>query len=448
MINDSPEILEYLLSEARSAGCDSADALLVNNRSVTVEVRNRALEHVERSESAEVGLRVLVGRRQSCVSASDTRREVLSRLARQAAAMAREAPEDPCAGLANANQIAGDFDAASLEIQDQAPALPVDALIDRAMAAEEAALAVEGVRMVESASAGFGSASIELAASNGFRGGYERSSSECDCAAIAGEDLEMEVDYYGEVRVFDDDLSSPDEIGRKAGERAVERFRPSRPGTGAFPAVYDERVASSLIRHLLSAINGISVSRGASWLRDSLGEEVLPASISVVEQPLRHRSTSSRPFDAEGLPQRDKAFVADGVLQSWVLDLSTARKLGLESTGNAFRGTSSPPSPGVTNIEMTQGDKTRDELAAEMGTGLIITSMIGSTINPTTGDYSRGAGGLWVENGRISGPVSGFTVAGNLKQMLKSIVPGNDARPFASYRVPSLLVEGLVIAGD
>ena len=445
---NSSEILQQLLRGAQEAGCDAADAIVATDRSVMLDIRNSELEHVERSEGTAVGLRVLVGKRQACVSVSGSESEVMKRLAFQAVAMAREAPEDPFAGLAEPGQLAGEFDVESLELFDGSEPPAVDVLTDRALRAETAAMAVDGVDKVESTSAGCGSVSVEIAATNGFSGGYYRSHSDCSCSAIAGTGLEMEVDHYGETRVFDADLSSPEDIGRYAGERAVERFGPKRPKTGAFPVIFDERVSSSLIRHLLSAINGAAIARGSSWMLDALEDEVLPVGIDIVEQPLRPRSMSSRPFDAECLPQRDKAFVAGGRLKSWILDLATARKLDLESTGNAYRGVSSPPSPGVTNIEMTSGNMDRDGLVEEMGTGLIVTSLIGSTINPTTGDYSRGAGGLWVERGKITGPVSGFTIAGNLKRLLKSVTPGNDARPFLSFRVPSLLVEGLVIAGD
>ena len=443
-----PDILEALLAEAHRAGSDAADALVTTERSVVAEVRNRTLEHVERSESANVGLRVLVDGRQACVSASDTQPQVLRELAERAVAMAREAPRDPHAGLAEPHQLASEFDLAALELFDASDPPSVDVLIDRSLRAEDAALAVAGVDKVESASAGCGTVSVDLAASNGFSGSYTRSQSGCECAAIAGTGQEMEVDGYGERRVFDSDLATPEETGGRAGTRAAERLGPTRPKTGAFPVIYDERVASSLIGHLLSAINGTAVARGASWMLDALEERVLPRGIDITEQPMRPRSMASRPFDAEGLPQGESAIVLDGKLRRWILDLATGRKLNLDSTGNAFRGLSSPPSPGVTNIEMTLGDLDRSGLAEEMGTGLIVTSLIGMTVNPTTGDYSRGAGGLWVEGGKVRGPVSGFTIAGNLKRMLKTVIPGNDARPFVSRRVPSLLVEGLTIAGD
>jgi PmbA protein len=237
-------------------------------------------------------------------------------------------------------------------------------------------------------------------------------------------------------------------IGTRAAERALARLGAVKPPTGHFPVLFDERVAASLIGHLLSAINGSAIARGSSWAAKLMGEEILSPTLSLTENPHRPRISSSRPFDAEGLPTAPRALVQDGVLQSWVLDLATGRKLGLPSTANAARGPSAPPSPSTTGIDLTQGTQSRDDLIAAMGTGLLITSMIGSTINPNTGDYSRGASGFWVENGRLSHPVNECTIAGNLKDLLRQMTPANDARVHLSFRVPSLLVEGLTLAGS
>jgi len=258
----------------------------------------------------------------------------------------------------------------------------------------------------------------------------------------------MERDYCGESRVFQADLPSPEDIGRIAAERTVARAGARKPKTGAFPVLFDERVAVSLIGHLLGAINGSSIVRGASWARDLLGQQVLPAGLSLTENPHRARISGSRMFDGEGLPTQGRSVVKDGVLTGWTLDLSTGRKLGMESTANAARGTSSPPSPSISNVELTRGKQSRDQLLGDMGTGLLVTSMIGSAINPTTGDYSRGAAGFWIENGEIIHPVNECTIAGNLRDMLMSIVPANDARTHLSRVVPSLLVSGLTIAGE
>ena len=240
---------------------------------------------------------------------------------------------------------------------------------------------------------------MHLAATNGFSGGYARTGHSVQAVAISGDGTGMERDYAFEARVHRAELPAPAEIGRLAGERTAARAGARKPPTGAFPVLYDERVASGLIGHLVQAINGTAIARGASWLKDALGERVLPAGIDLVEDPLRPRIGGSRPFDGEGLPVARRALVEDGVLMGWTLDLATARQLGLKSTGNAARGTSAPPSPAAGNLALTQGTASRDELIAEMGTGLIVTELLGASINPTTGDYSRGAGGFWVENG-------------------------------------------------
>ena len=442
------DLTAALLDAARKAGADAADAIAVDGTSNSVSVRAGALEQAERSEGVEIGLRVLIGQRQACVSASDTSAATMAQMAERAVAMAREAPEDPHIGLADPSQLARDRDASGLALAEDAPEPEAAALQDAALRAEAVALSVAGVSQVQSASAGYTRNRIHIAATNGFEGGYTRTSHGLSCVAISGSGTGMERDYDYDSRIHRADLRSAEEIGRLAGERAVERAGARRPKTGAFPVLYDERIASGLIGHLLMATNGSSIARGSSFLRGKLGEQVLPAGISLIEDPLQPRKPSSRPFDAEGLPTARRAIVEDGVLQGWTLDLATARQLGMESTANARRGAGSPPSPGLSNVEMTQGTASREELLREMGTGLLVTSLIGSTINPNTGDYSRGASGFWVENGEIAYPVNECTIAGNLLDMYRRITPANDARLHESRVVPSLLVEGLTLAGD
>jgi PmbA protein len=441
-------VANALLKAARAAGADAADAVAIDGRSISIDVRKGMLEQAERSEGVDIGLRVFIGQRQACISSSDTRPETLEAMAARAVAMAREAPEDPYAGLADTAQLAMLRSAEGLELFDPAPEPDPATLQEDARRAEAAAQSVKGVTQVQSASAAYGSQAIWLAATNGFQGGYGRSSRHISCVAISGEGTGMERDWCGEGRIFQADLPDPESVGLLAAERAVARHGARRPKTGAYPVLYDERIASSLIGHLLSAINGSAIARGSSWLRDAMGAQVLPKGITLREDPVRVRRSGSRPFDAEGLQSRVKDLVADGVLKSWVLDLATARKLGLESTANAVRGTSAPPSPSTSNLILTQGDKSREDLIAEMGTGLLVTSLIGSTINSTTGDYSRGASGFWVENGQIAYPVNECTIAGNLRDMLTSIIPANDARDHLSSVVPSLLVEGMTLAGE
>ena len=442
------DLTQSLLSAAKKAGADGADALAVDGTSVSIEVKNNALEHAERAEGIDIGLRVFVGQRQACVSASDISARTIETMAERAVAMAREAPEDAYIGLATPDELAQDWDVAALELSDPAPEPSAKALEEDARAAEAAALAVYGVAQVQAASAGYGARRIHLAASNGFSGGYSRTDRATSAVAIAGEGTGMERDWASEMRIFGADMPSPESIGLLAGERTVERIGATRPKTGSYPVLFDERVAGSLIGHLLAAINGAAITRGASWARDLKGKAILPDGLSLIEDPHRRRIGASRPFDGEGLATRKRAIIEDGVLTDWIMDLATARQLGLASTANAARGTSAPPSPSVSNLALTPGDKSRADLLADMGTGLLVTSMIGSTINPNTGDYSRGAAGFWVENGEAQYPVNECTIAGNLIDMLRTIIPANDGRTHMSRVIPSLLVEGLVLAGE
>ena len=433
---------------ARKAGADAADAIAVDGTSLSIDVRGGVLEHAERSEGIDIGLRVLIGKRQACVSSSDTKPDTLRQMAERAVAMAKEAPEDPHAGLADPAQLAQATDNAALQMHDPAEEPDPAMLQDQAARAEAAALRNAGISQVQSASAGYSRRRVHLAATNGFSAGYTRTDSGLSCVAISGTGAAMERDYDYDNRVFRADLRDADAIGTRAAARAVERSSARRPKTGAYPVLFDERIASALIGHLLQASNGAAIARGSSWLRDALGAQVLPKGLSVIEDPHRARVSGSRFYDAEGLPTARRAIVDDGVLTGWTLDLATGRKLGLDSTANAARSTGAPPSPSLTNIAMTQGSATRDDLIAQMGTGLLVTSMIGSTINPNTGDYSRGAAGFWVENGAIAYPVNECTVAGNLRDMLLTMIPANDAQLHLSRVVPSLLVEGLTLAGE
>ena len=448
MTHSLDALTHALIDAARKAGADAADAIAVTGTSVSIDVRNGALEQAERSEGTDIGLRVFVGQRQANVSASDTRADTLREMAERAVAMAREVPEDPHIGLADPAQYAKDWDIDALQLSDPTAEPDPAALQQDAQQAEAAALAVTGVTNVSAASAAYGQRAIHIATSNGFSGGYARTDRAVSCVAIAGEGTGMERDYDGDTRIFQSDLRSPQDVGQSAGERAVARLGARKPKTGSYPVLFDERISSSLIGHLLAAINGSAIARGSSWLLDGLGQQVLPDTLSLIEDPHRVRVSASRPFDAEGLPTQRRAIVDRGVLTGWTLDLATGRKLGMPSTGNAARGTSAPPSPTVWNVTLTQGAATRADLLRDMGTGLLVTSMIGATINPNTGDYSRGAAGFWVEDGEIQYPVNECTIAGNLRDMLRRIIPANDARTHLSRVVPSLLIEGMTLAGN
>ena len=447
MSHDLSKLTEALLAQARKAGAEAADALAVAGNSQSIDIRLGKLEQAERSEGVEIGLRVMLGGRQACVSASDISAATMARLAERAVAMAREAPEDPTVGLATRDQIAGSWDLSRYDLADPGDEPSPQDLEADARAVEAAALDHAGITQVE-ASAAWSGRAMHLATSNGFSGGYTRTSRSLSAVAFTGSGTNMERDWAGEGRIYAADMPQASEIGALAAQRTLQRAGSVKPPTGAFPVLYDERIASSLIGHLLSAINGASIARGASWLLDALGKQILPAGLSVIEDPHRPRISGSRPFDGEGLPTARRMIVQDGILMGWTLDLGTARKLGMTSTANASRGTSSPPSPSTSNIDLTQGSVSRDDLLRDMGTGLLVTSMIGSTINPTTGDYSRGASGFWVENGVIAFPVEEITIAGNLKTMLLGIdAIGADAYNYGAKTVGSILVNRMKVAG-
>lgn len=440
------ETAANLLALAKRAGADQADVLIVADQSLSIGVANRALEEAERAEGRDVGLRVIIGQRQACVSSSDTGGAALAEMAERAVALAREAPDDPNCGLATPEELMTGT-APDLDIFDASAPPGPEQLEAMARESEDAALSVTGVTQVEQAYAVHGASTVTLAASNGFAGSYRRSHVSVGASSIAGEGLGRERDFAGESRRHMSDLPSPAEVGARSGTRAVAALGPRKPPGGAVPVLYDERVSSGLIGHLVATVNGNAVARGSSWLLDAMDTKVLPDGFDLIEDPLRLRGSASRPFDAEGLAAVERPLVTDGILRRWVLDCASARKLGLQSTGNARRGTGGPPGPGMTNLVLSVPEtQSREDLIRQMGTGLIVTSFIGSSISATTGDYSRGASGFWVEDGEIAYPVNEITVAGSLPQILRTIVAADDADPWKAYRVPSLLVqEGLTV---
>ncbi|MEA2906476.1 MAG: PmbA protein [Alphaproteobacteria bacterium] len=434
---------ERLIAAARRAGADTADAVAVRSMSLSVEVREGEVEESQRSEGDDVGLRVLVGRRQAVVSSNDVKADV-AQLAERAVAMAKVAPEDRFAGLADPGLLAKEFPNLDLVDAD----LPTVAMLEqRAKAAEAAGLAVKGVTKSEGAGASVGIGGMVLATSHGFRGAYLTSRHSLSMSAIAGEGTAMERDYDYSSTLHAADLESPERIGRSAGERAVERLHPRKVSTRKVPVVFDRRVAGGLVGHLASAVNGSSVARKTSFLRDKLGQRLFKPGIRIIDDPLRKRGLRSRPFDGEGVAARRLAIVDDGVLTTWLLDCATARELNLATTGHAQRGVSSSPSPGPTNLHLEAGTRTPDALIADIAEGFYVTELIGMGVNPVTGDYSRGASGFWIENGRKTFPVSEVTIAGNLVAMFGALEPANDLEFRYATNAPTVRVEGLTVAG-
>jgi PmbA protein len=447
--SDLTQLAERLVAAARRAGADQADALAVRSISLSVEVRDGAVEESERSEGDDLGLRVIVGRKQAVVSTNDLKGDGFDALAERAVAMARAAPDDRFAGLADARQLARDVaqEVAALDLLD--PAMPdVNELEARAREAEAAGLAVRGVTKSGGASASAGIGGLVLVTSHGFHGATIASRHGISMTAIAGDGTAMERDYDFSSTLHASDLENAQAIGRRAGERAVERLNPRKVTTRRVPVVFDSRISGSMVGHVASAANGSSIARKTSFLREKLGQKIFASGIHIIDDPLRPRGLRSRPFDAEGIAGRSRHLVEDGVLKTWILDCATARELDLETTGHAQRGVSSTPSPGASNLHMVPGAQSPDELIADIADGFYITDMIGMGVNLVTGDYSRGASGFWIENGERTYPVSEVTIAGHLSEMFASLVPANDLVFRYGTNAPTLRVEGMTVAGQ
>jgi PmbA protein len=433
-----------LVEAARRAGADAADAVAVRSVGLSVEVRDRVVEEAERSESDDIGLRVLLGGRQALVSTNDVKGDPAA-LAERAVAMAREAPEDRFAGLADPAALAHAIP--DLDLIDNE--LPSPARLEAlARAVEQAGLGVNGVTKSGGATASSGIGGMVLVTSYGFTGAYIVSHHYLSMVAIAGDGTAMERDYDFTSALHAADLDDADNIGRSAGERAVRRLNPRKVATGRFPVVFDPRIAGSLVSHLASAVNGSAIARKTSFLKDKMGARLFRPGIRVIDDPLRRRGLRSRPFDGEGVAGRPLAIVDDGVLRSWLLDSATGRELGMPTTGHAQRGVSSAPSPGATNLHLSPGTKAPHALIADIAQGFYVNGLIGMGANTITGDYSRGAAGFWIENGALAFPVSEVTIAGNLNDMFANLEPADDLVFRYGTNAPTVRVEGLTVAGE
>jgi PmbA protein len=437
------ETAERLVAAARRAGADDADAIAMRGMSQSVEVRDGTVEESERSEGDNLGLRVFVGKRQAVVSTNDLAVDA-NEFAERAVAMARVAPEDPFAGLADPGLLTKDFP--DLDLLD--PTLPsVAHLEELAKTAEAAGLAVKDVTRSGGASASAGIGGMVLVTSTGFHGAYLGSRCGVSMQAIAGDGTGMERDYDFSSAIHAADLDPPDAIGRSAGERAVRRLNPRKVPTKRVPVVLEPRIAGSLVGHLASAINGSAIARKTSFLMDKLGERLFADRINIVDDPLRRRGLRSHPFDAEGGAVKRRTLVEDGRLTTWILDCATARELGMQTTGHAQRGVSSTPAPGPSNLHLEPGAITPAELISDITEGLYVTDLIGMGANMVTGDDSRGAAGFWIENGELTYPVSEVTIAGHLLEIFSGMTPANDLAFRYGTNAPTVRVEGLTVAG-
>lgn len=436
--------LGELIADARRHGADAADALLQRRQGLSVSRRLGRLEQLEREESVEVGLRVFIGQRQALCASSDLSAAALSRLVERAIAMARQLPEDPYCGLAAPEQVART--APDLDLVD--PAIPnAEGLLASAAAAEEAALAVPGVTNSEGAEASWSLAATVLVGSNGLARAFRRSGCSVSVSVVAGEGTAMERDYDYAAAVHAADLPDPAGIGRSAGERAVRRLSPRKVASAKVPVIFDPRAGRSLLSHLAAAVNGAAVARGTTFLKDKLGTAVFAPGVQVIDDPLRRRGLRSRPVDVEGIAGARQALIEDGILRSWLLDLRSARQLGLPPTGHGVRTPSSPPTAAPSNLYIAPGPLPPASLYADLREGLYVTDLMGFGVNGVTGDYSRGAAGFWIDHGELAYAVSEVTISGNLLEMFRQLTPANDLVFRYGLDSPTLRIDGMTLAG-
>jgi PmbA protein len=443
-VEKARETAQSLVEKARAAGADAGDAIYVGSESQGVQVRLGELEHVDRSEGEEVGLRVFVGQRSASVATSDFSEVSLSELVSRAVAMAREAPEDPFAGLAPAELLScGPFP--DLQSEDSCQEGP-EKLRERALAAEQAARAVSGVTNSSGGSAGSSASTVALATSTGFSGAYRSTGHSCSVTVIAGEGAAMQRDSAWHGARHLEDLDAPVDIGTLAGERAVARLNPVKPKPGRYPVLFDPRVAGTLLGHFVGAITGSSVARKSSFLQDKLKQQIFAEGVRIIDDPLRLRGLRSRPFDGEGLPVAVTPLIDDGILETWLADSASARQLGFRPTGHAVRGAGGPPGAGPSNLYVAAGTRSREQLLAAFPEAVLVTELIGQGVNGVTGDYSRGAAGFMVRNGEIAEPVAEITIASNLLDMFATLAPGSDLEFRRGVDSPTLLIPEMTVA--
>ena len=441
---DKQSVVSYALDAARKAGADGSDITFITSSSTDIQVRLGAVESAERAEDFQLGLRVFCGQQSASVSTGQLDTDNIDALCERVVAMAKAAPKDPFARLARADEQAGELP--SIELCDQTE-LSAEQLTEIAQECEAAARAETGITNSDGSSASAGKTQVLIATSTGFMADYERSSFGFSAVVLAERDGQMERDYDYSSSVFAEDLRAPAEVGRRAAERTLSRLGAKKPETGHYPVIFDTRVSRSLAGHFASAINGAAIARGTSFLKDSLGQKIASETVNIIDDPLKARGAGSRLFDGETLPVSRQYLMKEGVIQSWLLDLSTAAQLDMAPTGHASRSLSGPPHPSVSNLMIADTQMDIGDMISDIKNGFLVTELMGSSVSLTTGDYSRGAAGFWIENGQISWPASEATIASNLSEMFASMQPANDSDHPQSISAPSQFIPQMMVAG-
>ena len=444
----APDLLRDLLATARTRGATAGDAILVESDTFSVQVRLKVIDKVKQARERRLGLRLFFGQRSAITATSDLSADSLARLLEETCAMAAATPEDPAAGLPEPAALASRIP--DLDLYDgSAFDLPLEDRIALARRAEEAALAADP-RITNSEGGEFeaSAARIYYANTHGFLGEYRASSHALTVVPIASADGQMQRDYWYSVHRKLSGLEAPEAIGRTAAARTVRRLHARKIPTQEVPVIFEPEVAASLLRTLAGAASGSAIYRKASFLAGRLGEVIASPAVTVVDDGTLPGALGSRPFDAEGLPTRRTVVVEAGVLKNYLLDTYSARKLGLASTGNAGRDIGDAPGVTATNFFLLPGPHTPEAILRSVDRGLLVTELIGFGVNLVTGDYSRGAAGLWIEGGEVAYPVEEITIAGNLNQMLRQIeMVGNDLVPRGRVAAPTLKIARMTVAG-
>ena len=447
-LNDK-DVMNILIDTALSNGATAADCVLSRSRGLSLTRRLGKDETIERYEDFDTGLRVFVGNKIASVSTNDNSEAAIRDVAKRAVDMAKIAPQDDFSLIASQETLNAFPIHNSISVDSYDEVEPsIDIIRDRAKEVEDSALSVKGITNSDGADASWGEGETLLMTSNGFFGSSKKSNHSVSVVVIAEKDGKMERDYDYSSKVFGKDLRNSNHIGIEAAKKTLARIGATKPLTGKYPVIFDPRVSRSIAGHFASAINGSAIARKTSFLKDMLNKQIANPAINIIDDPFLKRGLGSRLFDAEGLGSRKYTLIKDGVLEQWLLDLSSAKQLNLKPTGNAKRGISGPPSPGTSNFMISPGDVTPDNLIKNVSEGFFVTDMIGSSVSMITGDYSRGASGFWIKNGELSIPITEATIAGNLKEMFMTLQPANDIDYSHSINSPTLLIEGMTIAGN
>ena len=438
-LNDK-DIMNLLIDTAISQGATDADCILSRSRGVSLTRRLGKDETIERYEDFDTGLRVFIGNKIASVSTNETSEAALKEVATRAIEMAKITPKDEFGMIADRKtlELFPLNNSLSIDSYDQNEP-DINLIRSRASEVEDAALNVNGITNSDGADASWGEGETLLMTSNGFFGHSKRSNHSVSVVVIAEKDGKMERDYDYSSKVYGEDLKKPELIGIKAAENTLARIGAIKPITGKYPVVFGPRVARSISGHISSAIQGSAIARKTSFLKDMMNKQIANSSINMIDDPFLKRGLGSRLFDREGLGCSKRLMIKNGVLQGWFLDLASAKQLNMQPTGNAN---------GTSNFMIMPGDITPENLIKEITDGFYVTDMIGSSVSMVTGDYSRGASGFWIKDGQLSHPISEATIAGNLKEMFMTLKPANDVDLSYSVTSPTLLIDGMTIAGN